>query len=217
MEEEVPRRYRRSQTRANSGAQAKSAGDGDFSQFFRLQEGEKIIESIKPLPGLKWMFFLQGMLGWIFFILFFGVWLLSPVGIMLAIVGGALAAILGLVIFILFLLAVAIIPYILASMRYGKRYYWVTSKRVIGKSGFIGYKVNSIPLERISDVIISRSFAESIFGFGSVHVQTMAGQVAMRGRFGAEGNFQAVPDPEGLQQQIFDLVKKKRKAEGITM
>ena len=58
---------------------------------------------------------------------------------------------------------------------------------------------------------------ESIFGFGSVHVQTMAGQVSMRGRFGAEGNLQAVPDPEGLQQQIFELVKKKRKAEGITM
>ena len=42
--------------------------------------------------------------------------------------------------------------------------YWLTNQRVILASGFIGYKVRSIPLERISDVSLSRTFPEMVAG-----------------------------------------------------
>jgi len=189
----------------------------DYLKFFRLQEGEKIIDSIKPLPGLKWMFFLQGLIGWFFIILFGGLWIIIPLVFLFAAIGGIVGAILALVTALIGLVAIVVIPYTFASMNYNKRFYWITNKRVVGKRGLIGYSVNSIPLERISDVIISRSFIESIFGFGSIHIQTLAGQASMRGKWGAEGNLQAVPEPEELQQKIFELVKGKRKDEGLTM
>lgn len=182
-----------------------------YAKFFRLQEGEKIVEAIKPLPSLKWFFFVKAIIGWVFFVLLFGAWFFLGSFKSLG------ALVFSLVGFSIIILLILVVPYILAVLKYNKRFYWITNKRVVGKSGLVGYKVNSIPLERISDLIISRSFLESLFGFGSVHIQTLAGQVSVRGRFGAEGNFQAVPDPEGLQQKVFELIKKKRKAEGITM
>jgi uncharacterized membrane protein YdbT with pleckstrin-like domain len=74
--------------------------------------------------------------------------------------------------------------------------------------------VNSIPLERVSDVIISRSFVETLFGIASIHIQSLAGQ-ASYGRFGAEGKYRAVPNPEELQQLIFKLIKENRQAEHL--
>ena len=218
MEEALRRNRRRAQQEPYLSPQAQGQEDGNYTQFFRLQEGEKIVEAMKPLSGLKWMFFFQGLIGWFFFMLFVGgFFFVIPFFIIATVAGPSAAALILLVGSLFFLFLMFIVPYIFASLSYGKRFYWITNKRIIGKSGLIGYKVNSIPLERISDVIISRSFIEQIFGFGSVHIQTLAGQVAIRGRFGAEGNFQAVPDPEGLQQRIFELVKKKRKAENLTM
>ncbi len=68
------------------------------------------------------------------------------------------------------------------------RYYWITNQRVIIRRGLIGYSINSIPLERVSNVLISRSFLERLFGFDSLHVQTLAGQYTAHGRLGEEGN-----------------------------
>jgi len=101
-------------------------------------------------------------------------------------------------------------------MRYKHQHYWITNKRVIYKRGLIGYKISSIPLERISDIILSRTFLERIFGFGSLHVQTLAGQITYGGRMGAEACLLAVPNPEEIQELIFQLLKRKRKAEKIT-
>ncbi len=114
-------------------------------------------------------------------------------------------------------MAILVLVFVFASLRYNKRMYWITNKRIICKRGLIGYRINSIPFERISDVLISRSFIESLFGFGSVHVQSLAGQYSYRGRYGSEGNLMAVADPEGTQKLIFDLIKQKRKEEKLTM
>ena len=80
----------------------------------------------------------------------------------------------------------------------------------------MGYTIHSIPLERISDVIVSRTFWERIFGFGSVLIQSLAGQVTYGRKLGAEGSLLAVPNPEGVQKLIFDLIKKKRKTEKLS-
>jgi uncharacterized membrane protein YdbT with pleckstrin-like domain len=177
---------------------------------FNLLRGEKIVYKTKPLPNLKWYFFLKMSLMIFFVVLFVGsVFLrmfysipnytylplsirLLPFVIFLAVVGFGLS-----------------ISYFESWNRYKYRYYWVTNKRVIFKRGLLGYSISSIPLERVSDVIVSRSFFERILGFGSVHIQSLAGQLSRRG-FGAEASFNAVPCPEKTQQLFLELISKKR-------
>ena len=178
--------------------------------FFNLQDGEEIIWEAKPLPGLKWLMIfgtlvVWGVLGLFLIFPLLGVFLLS------AFMGGILGFIGAIIGFVILLAIIIGLSYIPANMRYKKEYYWITNNRIIHKRGFLGYTVNSIPLERVSDVIISRSFLESIFKISSVNVQSLAGQVSHQGgRFGAEGQLRAVEDPEGLQKLIFELVKKNR-------
>jgi len=65
----------------------------------------------------------------------------------------------------------------LANLIYKKHHYWVTDRQVIWKHGIIGYSITSVPLERISDVAVSRTFLETICGVGSVVVREMTGEV----------------------------------------
>lgn len=109
-------------------------------------------------------------------------------------------------------IGVVVIPFgiiasvFLAKQAYEKRYYWITNKRIVYKRGILGYQVSSIPMERVSDVILSRTWIESILGFGSLHIQTLAGQVS-RGAGGSEGDLKAVPQPEKVQQIILANLK----------
>lgn len=172
--------------------------------FFKLQQGEKVIADIKPLPALRNYYLAT----WLVILLVSTIWILwMPFFIFPPISGFSI---------VLMITLVAII-WIVANKKYQQQYYWITNKRIVSKRGLIGYRVSSIPLERVSDVIVSRTFAENLFGFGSVMVQSLAGQFTPGRHLGAEGSLMAIPDPEGTQQQIFELIKKKRKAEHITM
>ena len=177
--------------------------------------GEKVIKKMKPLPILK--IFLT--IIFLFPMLFLSMFIFSFPGMLLSILFlAASESLLGLVSGPLMIFVGAIVlAWILATVSYGKYQYWITNKRVICKRGILGYTISSIPYERVSDVIVSRTFFERLFGFGSVHVQSLAGQITHHGRLGAEGSMLAVADPEGTQQKIFDLMKKKRKAEHLTM
>ena len=101
-----------------------------------------------------------------------------------------------------------IFPFIYGLLRYSKQHYWITNQRIVYKHGVIGYAIVSIPYNRISDVIISRDLLERLLGFGSILIQTLAGQWS-EGRMGAEVSLVAVPDPEGTQKLIFELMKRK--------
>lgn len=180
-------------------------------KLFNLQQGEKILKEIKPLPQLKNYLFA----------LYFGiitfVWLFMGGGLFLmGIEEGILLQMffLWLIILIIFLA----IAFLACSKIYSQTHYWVSSKRIIVKRGFLGYTITSIPFERVSDIIISRSFLETLFGFGSLQIQSLAGQFTYStgGRWGAEGLLLAVPEPEKLQEFLFELIKKKRKAEKLT-
>ena len=177
-------------------------------KFFNLQKGEKVVEDIKPLRVLRWYIFIK----WFLIAFFIMFWFFIPL-----LVGAFFAGSEYVVIYSVgFLAFVLILIYLLSGNAYGHRYYWVTNKRVIYKRGILGYTVSSIPLERISDVIVSRTLLERIFGFGSILIQSMAGQVSFN-RKGSEGALSAVPDPEGTQQKIFDQLEAKRKSEHLTM
>ena len=62
---------------------------------------------------------------------------------------------------------------ILTDLMYKKYHFWVADKRVVWRHGIIGYSITSVPLERISDVAVSRTFWERICGVGGVVVKEM--------------------------------------------
>ena len=105
------------------------------------------------------------------------------------------------------LFGIPLIPFIyflavwLAKKKYEQSMYWITNKRIVYKRGIFGYKITSIPYGRVSDVIISRTWFENLFGIASLNVQTLAGQVS-RNTGGSEGNLAGVPNPEELQEKI---------------
>jgi len=194
----------------------------DERKFFKLQEGEKVVKSIKPKKSLLWYFLITGFRAGryrgfgaeigssvITLIVFLYLFLRIPT---------KFSTVFFPVFFIIIFIAAFVLglTFLAAYLRYKKQHYWITNKRVVYKRGIMGYKINSIPLERISDVIISRTFLERIFGFGSIAIQSMAGQVS-RGRSGAEASLLAIPNPEETQELIFELIKRKRKREHITM
>jgi uncharacterized membrane protein YdbT with pleckstrin-like domain len=171
---------------------------------FQLQEGEKIVKDLKPMHILKWYFFLTSAIGLLFVFAFFS-WIAFIPGV------SFISSF-----FIIFILLFVGILYLVANNRYNYQHYWITNKRVLYRSGILGYTISSIPLERISDVIVSRTFFERLFGFGSILIQSLAGQITYRNRLGSEGSLLAVPNPEGTQKLIFDLIKKKRKTEKLS-
>lgn len=179
--------------------------------FFNLQERETIVQEIKPLSNLKWYFFFSGQglgisaivgIGAIIYFMFtfsdifftYNPWIFVGIGILIGF----------------------ILNFVFSLLRYGKQYYWITNKRIVYKRGLIGYRITSIPHERISDIIISRTLLEKILGFGSLHIQSLAGQMTDKYTLGAEGVLLAIPNPEQTQELIFKLVKAKRKEEGIS-
>jgi uncharacterized membrane protein YdbT with pleckstrin-like domain len=181
---------------------------------FTLLEGEKVIKEIKPLPSLRNYFFFGG----VFIILlavYSWVWVFPVISYSK---GSPLAFQISIFLIPISFVAFVFLFAILSSKQYQKQQYWITNSRVIYKRGIFGYRISSIPLERISDIIISRTLFERIFGFGSLHIQTLAGQITPSGSgMGAEGQLLAIPDPEKTQNVILSLIKQKRKKEGLTM
>ncbi len=93
------------------------------------------------------------------------------------------------------------------SLAYGKFRYWLTNRRVILGSGVIGFRVRSIPLERVSDVALSRTFPELLAGITSVIVRDMTGE-ALSG-----AAMLGVSDATTLQRQILDEVHSVNRRE----
>ena len=104
---------------------------------------------------------------------------------------------------------IVLIPFapLLANQVYSQYHYWITDKRVVYKKGFLGYKVKSIPYARISDVIVSRSFFETLFGIASVNLQTLAGQIS-NDVGGAEASLLGVENPEEIAEVILEHVHR---------
>ncbi|MGQ9641631.1 MAG: PH domain-containing protein [Candidatus Bathycorpusculaceae bacterium] len=99
---------------------------------------------------------------------------------------------------------------------YKKHRYWVTDKRVVWRHGVIGYSITSVPLERISDVTVSRTFWERICGVSGIVIKEMGAtpKYIYPYWYGAGSTFPtmiAVPNPEEIQEQILELISKKEK------
>jgi len=83
-----------------------------------------------------------------------------------------------------------------------KHKYWITSNRIIVANGLIGYRVRSIPLERISDVAVRQGWMEKLFGITSIVVRDMTGEA----QSGAA--LMAVPDAPEMQAHVLDYVRQ---------
>ena len=95
---------------------------------------------------------------------------------------------------------------IIAERRY---HYWLTNKRVIWCHGFIGYQIRSVPLERITDVVISRTFPELLAGISSIDIRDMTGQTQTAAGWGTLGaKWIGVKDAPEIQRRILEQIKQ---------
>lgn len=142
---------------------------------FKLQHDEKIVRELKPQ--------------------FFGFILTMAFGSYAVVLGLIVALTIGLIAFrstlagyalALLLLPLGMLTLILLIsikplISYGKSWYWITNHRVIGKRGFLGYTVNSIPLENVSDIVITRTLLDRLLGLSSLIIVSMGSSTQIDG------------------------------------
>jgi hypothetical protein len=110
------------------------------------------------------------------------------------------------------IVGVVFLPFVLiwAVLAVRRYHYWLTNKRVIWCHGFIGYKVRSVPLERITDVVISRTLPELLAGMSSIEVRDMTGQFQTPSGFGAK--WIGVENAPEIQKLILEQIRAVNEA-----
>jgi len=191
-----------------------------------LLEGEHLILDVSPTPNFKRYVAIRAVVAELVILAMFNVIVAMTLyvvtgGVPITTVG--LGPLLATYAFSYLVLAVVVIAltWFLTNLMYKKYHYWVTNQRVVWKHGVIGYSITSVPLERISDVAVSRTFWERVCGVGGVVVKEM-GAVPKYGYgyYGVAWSFPtmiAVPDPEEMQKRILELVGKKGKESKLTV
>ncbi len=184
--------------------------DSDASQLqklpFHLQSGEIIVRELKPQ--------------------FMGFMLTKTLGSYVALAALTIFAIIGAIVFnelylvvtigIVAVPAIALIIGLGPYIAYGKSWYWITNRRVVGKRGFFGYSVDSIPLDNVTDVVLTRTLLDRLLGLSSLMIVPMSSSSTGRSRenSGAEDSgsqtvnfFPALPGNTAmdLQRVLFNL------------
>jgi membrane protein YdbS with pleckstrin-like domain len=187
---------------------------------FHPQSDEVIYREVIPHPRLKWRLMLGGILSAVVFLV-----LIIPFSISIFLSGASAGALIGVVAFLVVVFAlVLIVSVVYAFLAYHKFRYWITNHRTVGRRGVIGYSIDSIPLETISDVVVQRSVADRILGLSSVWIQpfgggSAGGYGAAQYRFGAISGTNSFlgllpADATNIQQLIFHLREVRRKETG---
>lgn len=172
---------------------------------FTLNEGEKIVTSIKPI----WKgYFLRYSLGHMIFAAIIGAWGgFSSIGTF------GIAGLIG--VFLGIFVVISAISIAFAKISYGKFTVWLTDHRVVSAKGTIGYNIESMPLENIVDVVVSRGVLDRILGLSSVMPVPMGGMV-MYGRRSGLSTVGFIPalhpdDALKIQKELFDLRNLRKK------
>jgi len=194
-----------------------------------LLEGERLILDVSPTPDFKRYVMVSLTIAGLVFLAMVNVMVAMTVYV---ITGGVPITQIGigplLATYILLYLGLAVIvvtlTFTLTNLMYNKHHYWITDQRVIWRHGLIGYSTTSVPLERISDVAVSRTFLERICGVGGVVIREMATEPRYGYWYGYYGavawrfpTMIAVSDPEEVQKRILELLSKKRKESKLTV
>ncbi|MGC8581219.1 MAG: PH domain-containing protein [Thermoplasmata archaeon] len=184
---------------------------------FQLQTGEKVHAIITPEKNQFIVKFTIGLVsGLAFLYLFLAVILLiktTPNDMVFAV---DVLVILGVI-----FLVVILVTFFVANIAYNKYYYGITNHRVVGQRGIIGYIIDSIPLENIADVIISRQILDRMLGISSLVITPIGGSIVGTPGYGTNtfsgsNVFQALlPDKAvDIQQLIFNLRDRRKKETG---
>ncbi len=142
---------------------------------FRLQNGEKIIRELKPqFFGFMITRALRGYVTLVALTLFMAVTLI--------VLSADLSGFLFEIVLLPFILALFIVIISLKPLiQYGKSWYWITNHRVIGKRGFLGYNINSVPLENVADVVLERTLLDRFLGLSSLIIVSMGNAPVVAG------------------------------------
>jgi membrane protein YdbS with pleckstrin-like domain len=173
---------------------------------FELEHGERIIRELKPrFFGFMVTRSFDGYLGVLALII--------AIVAVLVFLRNSLAGFLG---WLLLLPAFVLLLFLAVSLKpliqYGKSWYWITNHRVIGKRGLMGYSIDSIPLENVTDIVLTRTLLDRVLGLSSLIIVPMGGNSREEGntaRWGAQSpNFFPALTQETareLQRVLFNL------------
>lgn len=184
---------------------------------FRLQDGEVILKEFKPSKKVVIKFAIGTIILAFFLLITLGPALILPLFISHA---AALWAAALIIFTLIVLIVVAGVVY--GLLAYSKYSYWITNHRSIGRRGVIGFTLDSMPLENVADVIISRSILDRILGISSIYVQPIGGGMVLpiRGtgfnRYQGSNTFIGI-DPSSapeIQQLIFHLRDLRKRETG---
>jgi membrane protein YdbS with pleckstrin-like domain len=158
----------------------------------RLHPEERIIREGAPLPGLFWSgavyctisLLLIGLFGGPFFTVFTD----DPISVVMAPLSVVMATL------------ILILPAVFRR-RIGWNRWWITNQRLVVRTGFIGWRLQSVPLDRIVDVTIKSSWWDRLFGLEHIKVRDMTGEVSGNGISQAL-HLLAVPDAHEVAEVL---------------
>ena len=91
----------------------------------------------------------------------------------------------------------------LNTMRWSWHRWWLTNQRLVVRTGFIGYQLQSVPLDRIVDVTLQASWWDRLWGLQHVHIRDMNSEVSSgTSRLGLK--LVAVSEAEVINDAIID-------------
>ncbi|MEM3852148.1 MAG: PH domain-containing protein [Methanomassiliicoccales archaeon] len=188
---------------------------------FRLQEGEVILRALRPSKKIVVKFAFSTIIAVLVLIIFFVPVVLSLVTSTASAAAStviiALAAFAGVIIIVL------VVGILFGYLGYTKYRYWITNHRTIGKRGIVGYSFDSMPLENVADVVVSRGILDRILGISTIYIQPIGGSgfmVPVRGfgmnRYTGSNSFIGLKpeDTAELQQLIFHLRDARKRETG---
>lgn len=91
------------------------------------------------------------------------------------------------------------IQFFVASRKAKLHQHYLTNRRVIIVNGVLGYTIQSIPLNRISDVTIECTWVDRILDIRTIQVKDLASQ---------QVNLLAIERPIQLQEQLLEQVRR---------
>lgn len=157
-------------------------------------------------PKAVWLFFVQGLLGWIFLFVFLGLWIIP-----LILKTGFIKTIFSLMVFLFIILL--IFSYIFARLTYHYYRYELTERGFRKESGIIWKRYVTIPYDRIQNVDINRGLIARLLGLSDLHIQTAgAGGVAL-----GEGRLPGLSKDiaEQVRDEVLDRSRVSRGNQGL--
>ncbi|MGW7292576.1 PH domain-containing protein [Streptomyces xiamenensis] len=102
---------------------------------------------------------------------------------------------------VLGLAGIAIIwRWLVPMLQWRSTVYFLTTKRLHKRTGFLNKQGRSIPLSRVNDVSFSASLWERIMRYGTLHVQSASEQGKM--------TFKHVPSPEEFKNRVYEALDR---------